>query len=66
MIDHQTRVADAAVATGWIGWIVSHAAEAAPVIQDTAGLLAIVATLYAIRYHHIKTKYFKSLKRDDL
>ena len=67
MIDHQTRVADAAVGAGWLGWLISHAAEAAPLIQDTAGLCAIIATLVAIRYHLAKTKYIKSLeKRDEL
>jgi len=65
--DHQARVADAAVGAGWVGWLIGKASEAAPLIQDTAGIFAIIATIVAIRYHLAKTKYINSLgKRDDI
>jgi hypothetical protein len=60
----QERLADAGVVTSAGGWIVSHALEAAPVIQDIAGLIAIVAGLCAARYHWLKAQEIKRVGKD--
>jgi len=65
LYDQQTKVADTAVGAGWLGWIVSHASDAGPIIQDIAGICAIIATLFAIRYHIARTSYLKNLGNDN-
>lgn len=49
---HSTRVADAAAATSAFGWIASWATDALPIIQALAGIVAIVAGLFAIAFHY--------------
>jgi hypothetical protein len=46
-----TRAADAAAATSTLGWLASWATDALPIIQAMAGIVAIVAGLFAIAYH---------------
>jgi len=46
-----TRAADAAAATSTLGWLASWATDALPIIQALAGIVAIVAGLFAIAYH---------------
>lgn len=48
---HSTRVADAAAATSGLGWVASWATDALPIIQALAGIVAIVAGLFAIAFH---------------
>lgn len=50
------RMADAATGVSTVGWIVSICAQALPVIQAIAGLLAIVSALFAIRYYHKRSR----------
>jgi len=47
-----TRAADAAAATSSIGWMASWATDTLPIIQAMAGIVAIVAGLFAIAYHY--------------
>jgi len=51
MITTNTRAADAAAATSTLGWLASWATDALPIIQAAAGIVAIVAGLFAIAYH---------------
>jgi hypothetical protein len=46
-----TRAADVAAATSTLGWLASWATNALPIIQALAGIVAIVAGLFAIAYH---------------
>lgn len=45
------RAADAAALTSIPAWLVSVAVDALPVIQALAGLVAIIAGLFAIAVH---------------
>lgn len=47
-----TRTADVAAATSTLGWLASWATDALPIIQAMAGIVAIVAGLFAIAYHY--------------
>lgn len=55
----QARLADAGAVTSIGGWFVSMAVQAAPFIQDLAGIIAIVAGVFAIRFHVVKTAAIK-------
>jgi hypothetical protein len=50
------RAADTAAAFSIPAWVVSLAADALPLIQVVAGLLAIVASVFAIFVHRRKLK----------
>jgi hypothetical protein len=48
---HQERVADAAVASGWVLWLGSHALELMPILQFMSLLAAISASIAATVYY---------------
>jgi hypothetical protein len=50
------RAADTAAAVSIPAWVVSLAAEALPIVQLIAGVLAIVASIFAIVVHRRKLR----------
>jgi len=48
---HQERAADAAVASGWLLWLTSHALQWMPVLQFISLLAAIAASIAATIYY---------------
>jgi membrane protein DedA with SNARE-associated domain len=61
-IDH-AKLADAGAITSGTGWFLSHALQAVPVIQDLAGIIAIIAGLCAARYHWLKAREIKDARK---
>ena len=51
-------IGDSLTATSVIGTIVHYATELQPLVSFTAGLIAIVSGIMAIRYYYIKTKHY--------
>lgn len=51
MVEHH-KLADAAAGTSVVGWVASWATDALPIIQAVAGLVAIIAGLFAIAAHY--------------
>jgi hypothetical protein len=51
-----SRAADTAAAVSIPAWVVSLAAEALPIVQLVAGVLAIVASVFAIVVHRKKLR----------
>jgi hypothetical protein len=56
MYEQHTRVADVATGISTAGAVTAWAADALPIVQFCAGVIAIIAGLFAIRYHYKKTK----------
>jgi Mn2+/Fe2+ NRAMP family transporter len=50
------RAADAAATISIPSWLISIAADALPLVQVVAGLLAIVASVFAIFVHRRKLR----------
>jgi hypothetical protein len=50
-MDQHERVADAAVAGGWLLWLTSHALELMPLLQFASLLAAIAASVAATLYY---------------
>ena len=55
MHDH-TKVADTAVIVSSLGAVTSWIVDALPWVQFIAGVVAIIAGIYAARYHYKKIK----------
>ena len=55
MTDH-TKIADAAAIVSSLGAVTSWVVDALPLVQFIAGIVAIIAGLYAARYHYKKLK----------
>jgi len=53
-VEH-SKTADGAVAVSWLGFILSHLAEANQILQFILLILSIFSALYAIRYYHRNT-----------
>lgn len=45
------RLADAGAAGSFGGWVLTHVLEAAPLIQELAGLAALCAGIASARYY---------------
>lgn len=56
MIDQQTRVADAAALVSGAGAVTSWVVNAMPIVQFIAGIIAIIAGIFAAIYHYKKIK----------
>jgi hypothetical protein len=54
MYESHARIADAATVVSAMGAAASVAMEALPIVQLMAGLIAIVAGIFAIVYHYKK------------
>ena len=53
--NHQEAIANTAMGISFGGWVTSIAVDALPVVQFMAGILAIIASLFAIRFYHKRT-----------
>lgn len=54
-----TRLADTGAAVSVGGWFVTFAVQAEPIIQALAGIVAIIAGVFAARYHYLKAEEIK-------
>lgn len=55
MTDH-TKLADTAAIVSSLGAVTSWVVDALPLVQFIAGIVAIIAGVYAARYHYKKLK----------
>ena len=56
MMQDHTRVADTAAVISSLGAVTSWVVDALPWVQFVAGIIAIIAGVYAARYHAKKIK----------
>lgn len=56
MYEHHAKVADVAAGISTAGALTAWVADALPWVQFIAGIIAIIAGIFAIRYHYLKTK----------
>ena len=54
--DHQERVANAAAGISGAGAATAWIVDALPWVQFVGGVIAIIAGIFAIRYHYLKTQ----------
>ena len=58
MKNHNDLIGDSLTATSVITTIVHYATELQPLVSFTAGLVAIISGIMAIRYYWVKTKNY--------
>jgi len=56
MMHGHTKIADTAAIVSSLGAFTSWVVDALPLVQFIAGIVAIVAGIYAARYHYKKLK----------
>lgn len=53
-VDGNSRTADGAAITAWIGWVFSHLATTNLVLQFVVLVIALISGLYALVYHRYR------------
>ena len=62
MVNSSTKIADTAAVVSTLGAVTSWIADALPIVQFIAGVIAIITGCFAIVYHY---KKIKALNADD-